>query len=113
MNETQYLLIKLMEECAEVQMACSKALLFGLDDKYPNDNSVGTVDYLKDLNYWWNKRKIEMELNDLLGVVDILIENNTLGKNIVYNEIQRLVKKNKVIKWMKYSRTNNILTEEY
>ena len=28
-TETEYLLIKLMEECAEVQHACAKALRFG------------------------------------------------------------------------------------
>lgn len=35
MNKKEYLLIKLMEEAAEIQQATSKALLFGLDNHHP------------------------------------------------------------------------------
>ena len=36
MNRQEHLLIKLIEECAEVQKAAAKALEFGLENKNPD-----------------------------------------------------------------------------
>lgn len=45
MNKEQYLLVKLMEEAAEVQQAASKALRFGLENTDPV-TGITNVDYL-------------------------------------------------------------------
>lgn len=53
MNLTEFLLTKLIEECSEVQKACTKALTFGLDEAakikkieglYPYSVKAGTLD---------------------------------------------------------------------
>jgi len=54
MNKTEYLLIHLMEEAAEVQQAASKCLRFGFDGYNPDDpmrttNSYDLKQELKDL----------------------------------------------------------------
>lgn len=67
MNQTEHLLTTLMEECAEIQQACSKALRFGLDDTY------------RDAEYGCSPREmIFKELQDLLGVSELLSEAKVL-----------------------------------
>ena len=45
MNREQLLIVKLMEECAEVIQACSKALNYGLDDGYLNTDRTNREKY--------------------------------------------------------------------
>lgn len=47
MKLEEYVLIKLMEECAEVQHICSKILRFGRDNYHPSDdNKTSNADLL-------------------------------------------------------------------
>ena len=59
-ERTQYLLVKLMEEAAEVIQACSKAYRFGLDYNHP-DYGEGT-----------NRAQITAELTDVLAAASLL-----------------------------------------
>jgi len=50
MTRVEHLLIKLSEECNEIGKAVSKALLFGLDDGYPNSNRTNLQDIQHEFN---------------------------------------------------------------
>lgn len=67
MNIEQLLLIKLMEECAEVQQACSKALRFGLNSSNNDSGIVHT-----------NAMDIRKEFLDVLAVIEVLTEEGIL-----------------------------------
>lgn len=87
MNRTEHLLVKLTEECSEVIKDVSKALIFGLDDFEPN----------QDLK---NSEKITNELADIIGVMEMLIEERVISppKKEAIN-----AKKVKVEKYIKYA----------
>jgi NTP pyrophosphatase (non-canonical NTP hydrolase) len=93
MNREQYLLTKLMEECAEVTQVCSKALVFGLDDYYKTE-------------YPSNRIKIQKELEDLMGVMFMLVKDKTIAP-LEQDGID--AKEAKVEKYMQYSRDRGIL----
>lgn len=57
MDNTQYLLVCLAEECAEVVQECSKAIRFGLDDDYREETP---------------RERIAQELEDMFGVYSLL-----------------------------------------
>jgi NTP pyrophosphatase (non-canonical NTP hydrolase) len=59
MTREQHLLTILAEECGEVVQRASKAIRFGLDESQP-----GQLDD--------NKKRLEGELGDLLGMIDML-----------------------------------------
>lgn len=67
MNESEYVMLCLGEECLEVGKECSKVLRFGPDDRHPDglDNPTSL-------------EKLVDELNDILGVVDVLVERGQL-----------------------------------
>ena len=88
MNKQEYLLTTLSEECSEVIKELSKALRFGLYACEPG--SIIT-----------NSEKIQHELGDLIGVMQMIIDEGYIG-NIDLGVI--LSKKEKVIKYMGYSR---------
>lgn len=67
MNNEQYLLNKLDEECKEVGMAASKAMQFGL-----TSNNNGKLPLT-------NKEHLFHELNDLLATIELLNEECDLG----------------------------------
>ena len=96
MTKTEYLLTCLSEECAEISQRCTKALRFGLNEVQKDQD----LDNLERLNY---------ELNDLIGVIEILNENGIVI-NINNRESIKL-KKEKIIKYMEYSKEIGILTE--
>ena len=97
MNTREYLLIKLAEECSEVAQACSKALLFGLDDVY---EGVET-----------NLHKILREFKEAETVLSMLGTVVNTSKILLSDEFQAIdiEKRKKVIKWMDYSRKVNTL----
>lgn len=92
MNETQYLLVKLGEEAAEIAQATGKALIFGLDDEYKGET---------------NRESIVKEINDLLAIV-VMLENRSVIEGIgnqqaINNKIE------KVELYMDYSEKCGIL----
>jgi hypothetical protein len=94
-NRTEHLLTCLIEECAEVQKAASKALRFGLDDHAP-DGSITK-----------NEESIAYECIDLLAIIEMLREENIIP---LLNAQQLIVdKKNKVKKYMEYAKERRTL----
>ena len=96
MNKEQYLLIQLMEECAEVQHACAKALRFGL-----GCTSIDPIGLIT------NKEQIQKELVDLMSILYCIQEEKIFPME--YTEEQVLVKHERVHKYMQVSRNLGIL----
>jgi len=98
MNATEHLLTCLAEECGEVAKECHKALRFGLDDKVTMDPNGprGTTGPT-------NAEKIVEELNDLIGVVNMLVTRGQLPGDWQCAERQQR-KALKVTAYMGYAR---------
>ncbi len=90
LSRTEHILIKLNEEATEIAKDVDKALIFGLDDVEPNQEFT-------------NKQKIENEIADLLGVVEMLTEKGFLNKDEIFNHSKINAKKVKVLRWLDYS----------
>ena len=88
-----------MEECAEIQKPICKALRFGENDHYPNPNFPNATSS--------NIQDISDELDDLLGVVELLIEEGVLKRPSDPYKI--VAKKNKVKKYMEYAKEHGTL----
>mgnify|MGYP000218128428 CR=1 FL=1 len=86
MDEEQYILNRLDEECKEVGHECSKAMNFGLDSFNPDDPYKIT-----------NRTKITNELNDIMGVVEIMIDLKIIDEDW-FDEMKVAHKKAKVLK---------------
>ena len=86
----EHLLQKISEECAEISKEISKALLFVLKDIEPN-------------GFKTNMEKIQDELADLIGVLELVTEEGILNKSQIFNQEKISNKKKKVLKWMAYS----------
>lgn len=91
MNNEQYLLNKLDEECKEVGMVASKAMQFGLNSNY-NGNLQMT-----------NREHLFQELNDLLATIELL--NEECGLGFVPNDCAIKDKKLKINKYKSISKT--------
>jgi len=90
MNKIEYLLTVLSEECGEVVQANCKILRFGGDNHNPQDPTVSNIELMI------------KEINDILGVIELLEEE---GVNVsrVGNREDIEKKKEKVKKFMEYS----------
>lgn len=93
MDRTTYLLLCLMEECAEVQQRVTKALRFGLDE-------------VQEGQLHNNRERLVMEFTDLLAVADEL--HNFEGISLLMGS--RAAKKKKLRKYMAYSEQVGVLT---
>ncbi|MFW3653520.1 hypothetical protein [Vagococcus fluvialis] len=93
MDITNYLLVCLMEESAEIAQAAAKSIRFGLDDSHPE--RVGET----------NEDDLLEKLYQCIAVVEMLQENKNL-KTLTNEEIQCIKnkKKEKMIKYMSYSK---------
>lgn len=60
-------LLKLIEECSEVQQAVCKLMAFGPESRWPDDNAPSNLEHLS------------LEIGDLLAVIDVLRDETTLG----------------------------------
>lgn len=78
-----------MEECAEVQKECAKALRFGLNEYY---GPIGTET---------NKESIDREFDDLVGVIRLLRREKFLGPGNPEDQIAKMVK---IEKYLEYSK---------
>jgi hypothetical protein len=99
MNERQYLLIKLIEECAEVAQRATKALTFGLYEKQaqgPSETKTGAAE----LN---NNERLAQEFDDLIAVSEMLNEHLAIRLS-TRDERAKEAKKDKIRKYMAYSR---------
>ena len=71
MNNQEYNLVKIIEECAEVQEACTKILRFGMHGKVPQcDNS--------------NLDRLRLELGDLTVAIQLL--EYSIGESLEISE---------------------------
>ncbi len=94
MNETEHLLILLIEECAEIQYAAAKALRFGLDDTFRGDDALTP------------RQEIQFELDDLEGVAQLMGEAGIIGNK----SLTRInAKEKKVREMLQYSKTQGTL----
>ena len=88
MNRQQYLLTKLAEEASEIAQIALKTQQFGIDEKLPGQDLT-------------NRDRIEMEFNDLLGVIKLL--NQEFGCKIRIDEDMIAAKAAKINKYFQYS----------
>lgn len=95
MTIQNHLLKKITEECAEVIKEISKAELFGMEDCEPNQELT-------------NQQKIQDELADLLGAIQLVCEHGILNDREIFNTEKIDAKKIKIKKWMKYSQDKGI-----
>lgn len=94
MTETEYLLVCLAEECAEVQQAIGKALRVGLNDSPPDKALPPCADY------------IAREVADVFTVAAMLIERALLP-DVGGDHIE--LKRARVERFMAYSRERGTL----
>lgn len=97
MNTTEHLLTCLSEECVEVSKDISKALRFGLEDRNVL-NPTGPT----------NRERIIEELNDLMGILDMLVDHGILPLGWE-SQTKMNAKKRKVGKFMDYAREHGAL----
>lgn len=98
-NEREYLLICLAEECAEIQHRATKALRFGLYEIEPG----------QELN---NYTRLRDEMLDFLGVMEMFQNALEAGPIINQETIKKCTdKQDKVRKFMAYSRTLGLLSD--
>ena len=96
MSREQYLLIKLAEEASEIAQIALKTSQFGMEEKY----------HKLDTN---NKERIHAELNDLLGVVDLL--NGESGFGFTQDSVASCTKAEKINKYYKLSQELGMVKE--
>lgn len=97
MNVVEHLLTCLAEEGGEVAKECCKILRFGLDDYCPYDPEQTP-----------NRVRLVNELNDLLGVVLLLVEEGVLPEGWEDRGAQ-YKKMKKVVRHMGYAETAGAL----
>lgn len=93
-NKQLYLLILIIEECAEVIQRVCKAIRFGLDEVQPSQELT-------------NGQRINYEINDLSCVIDLAAKEKIINQTIFFD--MRAKKVEKVEKYMNYSKELNIL----
>jgi len=95
MTTEEHLLVCLAEECAEVIHEIGKILRFGMNDNHPSEKNI-----IK------NEQRLNNEINDVMGVVEMLQEE---GVKIDIDEDRVAAKKQKILKYMAYARVKNTL----
>ena len=93
MDLENYLLVCLMEEASEITQAAAKSIRFSLDDHHPERENQTNEDELLE------------EFYQCITIVEMLQEKNIL-KELSEEKIQCIKKnkKDKVIKYMSYSK---------
>lgn len=94
MNKTQYLLVKIAEEAAEVGQMALKTAHFGVHEK----------EHISGLS---NVERLRRELTDLIAVVEMLQDNTNF--NFVVPTEEKLAKRNKVEHYLKYSQSQGLV----
>lgn len=84
MTRQEHLLVKVMEECAEVQQRVAKILRFGMDEVQPGQRQD-------------NRERLCVELDDLFGVLEMVgVSTRDLARVCAHQE--------KVERYLDYSR---------
>ncbi|MBX5130755.1 hypothetical protein HJB53_30155 [Rhizobium lentis] len=97
MNKREYLLTKFIEECLEAAQRATKILTFGADEVQPGQP-------------FNNTERLNHEYNDLLASVELLAEDAGIE---LFRDVSLIVRKReKVEKFMEYSRQQGCLTDE-
>lgn len=89
MNTIEHLLTCLVEECTEIGQATTKAQRFGLGDVNPGTYNTNRSDIIK-------------EVNDLIGVLELLQENGVELPGL-YDREAIEGKKQRLLVWMSRS----------
>lgn len=100
MKFQQFLLLKLMEECAEVQQRASKYMQFGQGEIEPGGKHT-------------NEERLRFEINDLLSIIRLLEKGKiipTPTKRDLENHI--LTKEMKVIYYANYSKNLGMIQKD-
>lgn len=92
MNEREWMFNKLSQECIEVSKEVSKVLEFGPSRHHPSEP------------FKTNKKRVESELNDLMGVIDKMIGDGYLNYTDIYWPNGRSSKIQKVLESMEIAR---------
>lgn len=96
-NKSTYLLVCLIEECAEVIQRACKAIRFGLTDVEPGQPLS-------------NRERVETELVDLQAVIQLNQREDNIALFLERKYITHLTKKFiKVGRYMKYSQQKGML----
>ena len=90
MNTTEHLLVCANEEGLEIGQAADKALRFGLHDGYPETDRTNITDFVA-------------EVNDLVGVLELMQENGIKLPNL-FDRLAIEAKKARVNKYMDVAR---------
>ena len=98
-NKSIYLLVCLIEECAEVVQSACKAIRFGLEARRPWTDRARTS----------NAEDIVQEFTEAQALMDMLRHEGVLDKP--GNPFIRDLKRKKVIEYMKLSRRNGMLDD--
>jgi NTP pyrophosphatase (non-canonical NTP hydrolase) len=77
-------LLKLIEECSEVQQAVCKLMAFGPESRWPDEKAPSNLEHLS------------LEIGDLLAVIDVLRDETLLGLSQVEIEIAKSNKMKKL-----------------
>lgn len=98
MTEIEYLMVTMMEECAEIQQNVSKILRFGPGDRYPADAPMDNI------------QKLQIEMADLIGTVEMLEERGLKIRTMDMAMVKAIkAKKQKVLGFMVYARARGTL----
>jgi hypothetical protein len=96
----EHLLACLSEECVEISKEAHKALRFGIDDTNPTIPNAPS-----------QRQQIVAELNDLLGVVELLVKAGILPENWS-DQAKQLAKQEKVARFIAYARQRGAIDTE-
>lgn len=107
MNRTEYLLVKLSEECHEVGQRAAKALTFGLTEIYQGgENSA-----YRNPGQLSTAETIMQEFADLSAVIAMLQATGDLPVNVLQFQEHMRAKRGKIEKYMELSRKRGILED--
>lgn len=94
MTKQEHILNHLSEECVEISHRVSKALRFGLEEKQKGQELT-------------NAERIEEEIADLFGIINILEDEKILKRLQDYTWLKTRLdaKKEKVLRYLEYSKS--------
>ena len=100
LNKLEYILVQIQEECAEVSQRAAKAVRFGVYEKQPGQEKT-------------NLERLEEEAIDLLTMLSML-DDELKHSMLTFNDDTKFLlavntKKEKVLKYMDYSREKGLL----